>query len=270
MRTFKKIVGLHHRGMGALLLLLLILLTPGLACKSGSPTSANGTALRTGNTSAGRKFSIFLEDTDDGSLRLRLRIDGEEELVISEVPTYYGEDLVRSALAHTAESLQIFEYSGTVDLIHIDWRDTDLWNLRSYTYYNYYAAPVGGIATALLTGRNVSAGVGHYAFDWGSGSYEIIYVGNILDIIEDQRAGREGDSCYLEETHLERSYRVVSGNPASVELLSCGERYRTAQLASWTNTCMGDPDLETAIQQAPWATANFSPDDAARKCAALQ
>lgn len=220
---------------------------------STAPETRN--VLRTGETTGGRKFDVIQETYSTGEEVFTIHIEGEEDVVIEEM--YPG-----SSTQIVLDSIYVYEYPGTPNLVYIAWQDSFV-SLDSTTSYHYLVFPKGKATTILLRGQRASIYTGHYLFHWIQGEYQLEYQESTLEIVEHWKECIENSgACQVKETQLSRNYQVST---ATATLLACEERSRTAD---YGHTCLEEPQNLAPLPGA-WQITNMSPDDITKKCAAL-
>ena len=251
---------METRLLGMVVIMTLVAL---VSCDSNSPTDSQQV---TGQTSAGRAFVVRQYATTGTTKELRLQVEGEEEVLLKKSENDFGYDCYGNVFGVALTSIRVEEDSNS-QLMHIHWIDCNTWDLRSYGYFNYLVVAMGNADTILLQGRKVSTGTGHYGFQWADGSYQLT-LGGTVTIVEHQKSGREeNETCYAEETILFRDYRITNG---AVGLERCEEQYRTAEIPHPGGTCTRHPQLEAALEAAPFADANFTSEQREERCAPIQ
>ncbi|GAK54000.1 hypothetical protein U14_05277 [Candidatus Moduliflexus flocculans] len=215
-------------------------------CSNSSDSDTK--VVRTGQTSAGRHFSVI----EDGG-KVNLLIDGESVMTLgSKTPqTVY------------VDTIQVIESGGTPNLLHIDW-DGDSNDARGYrNQRNYYlVVPAGKATTVLIKGNNSLNFYNGMNNENGSGSYQLTFEGSKLRLVENEVSFNKTDTCYKEEKRLTREFEMTS---ATAQLTYCQEEYRTTTLA--LDRCA---EIDNALQNAPWAWANLSEEVRGQKCPAIR
>jgi hypothetical protein len=225
-----------------------------LGCDDDNPTyPKNRTVLRTGTTTSGRTFSVIQETISEGQDVILVSIEGEEDVILEEI---------QSIQQTVTDSVQVEELSGTPNLVHIKWQD-HFYSLYISAAYHYVVFPKGEATNILLTQACLFDFYGHYLFHWIKGEYQLEYSGSTLTLVEHwKQCDESSGSCQVKETQLSRSYLV---NALSVSLLTCEERFRTAD---YPTTCLGQPQDLTPLP-GEWQLTSMSPDDIGKKCAAV-
>ncbi len=215
-------------------------------CSNSSDSDTK--TVRTGQTSAGRQFSV-IEDSG----KVNLLIDGESVMTLGS----------KSPQTVYVDTIQVIESGGTPNLLHIDW-DGDSNDARGYrNQRNYYlVVPAGNATTTLIKGNDALSVYNGMTYENGSGSYQLTFEGSKLHIVEDEKLFNKTDVCYKEEKRLTREFTVAD---VATQLTYCEEEYRTATLA--LDQCA---EIDQALQNAPWAWANLSDNERASKCPAIR
>jgi len=228
---------------------------PPRAAAAEAPEPPEYRAIRTGETSGGRPFYLFVDDAG----QLGLLIQGEEAISLDwwEDETYCG---------LLVDSVEVEDLTGSPDLVYVKWID-DAGACHGSSSYVARVSARGAAGTVLFAGGGVKRGGDRYLFVYRNGTYDLTYEDDVLSVVADVTEGNgisddQDGHCDATETRLTRRYRIV---PPVASRLTCEKHRRTA--STWSETyryCL--PEMEALLDATPWEPQAMSPEEREVTC----
>jgi hypothetical protein len=228
---------------------------PPRAAAAEAPEPPEYRAIRTGETSGGRPFRLFVDDTG----QLGLLIEGEEAISLD-----WWEDETYCGLA--VDSVEVEDLEGSPDLVYVKWIN-DARSCHGSSSYGARVSARGAAGTVLFAGGGVKWGGDRYLFVYRNGTYDLTYEDDVLSVLEGVKEGNtysydDHGHCHATETRLARSYLIV---PGVASRLTC-ERFKRSA-ATWSETwrpCV--PEMDALLDATPWERQVMSPEQRERTC----